>query len=161
MKKLSLISLVVFAALVAYAANIADHLLGVVAFTYEYLAFCFLVALAFGGAWHACQGKAGSLFALAVFGVLGANLVLPPPPERLLRSVMLNAPPGTEASTLVDLVKEQYADSPYEMPWVHEDRAGGFDRVHVSLLSQKERSCTSVIFLLENGRVSYSIFSPD
>ena len=57
--------------------------------------------------------------------------------------------------------KEQYEDSPYAMPIVSEDRAGGFDRVHVSLLSQKARSCTSVIFLIEDGRVSRRIFSPD
>jgi hypothetical protein len=161
MKKLSSISLVLLAALVAFAAFMADHLLGVVAFTYGYLAFCLLTALAFGVAWRACQGNSGSVFALVVFGGLAANLVLPPPSDRLLRYVMLKAPPGTDASAIVDIVKQQYADSPYAMPWIHEDRAGGFDRIHVSLLPQKARSCTSVIFLVENGRVSRSIFSPD
>ena len=161
MKKLSSISLVLLAVLVAFAALMADHLLGVVAFTYGYLAFCLLAALAFGGAWRACRGNSGSMFALVVFGVLAANFVLPPPSDRLLRAVMLKAPPGTDASAIVDIVKQQYEDSPYAMPWIHEDRAGGFDRVHVSLLSQKARSCTSVIFLVENGRVSRSIFSPD
>ena len=161
MKKLSSIPLVLLAVFVAFAAYIADHLLGVVAFTYTYLAFCLLAALAFGGVWHACFRKSGPAFGLVVFGILATNLFLTPPSERLLRSAMLKAPPGTDASAIVDIVKEQYEDSPYAMPWIHEDRAGGFDRVHVSLLSQKAKSCTSVIFLVENGRVSRSIFSPD
>lgn len=161
MKKLSSIPLVFLAALVALAAYMADQLLGVVAYTYGYLTFCLIAALAFGGVWRACQGTFGSVFALVVFGVLAANRVLPPPSERLLRSVMLKAPTGADASTIIEIVKEQYGGSPYAMPWIHEDRAGGFDRVHVSLLPQKARSCTSVIFLVKNGRVSRSIFSPD
>jgi len=161
MKMLFSIPLVLLVTLVAFVAYIADQMLGVVAFTYGYLAFCLVAALAFGGAWHACFKKSGAVFALVVFAVLAANLVLPPPSDRLLRSVMLKAPPGTDASAIVDIVKQQYEDSPYEMPMISEDRMGGFDRVHVSLLSQKSRSCTSVIFLVENGRVSRSIFSAD
>ena len=161
MRKLLSVVLVLLVALVAFAAYVADQLLGVVAFSYGYLAFCLLASLAFGGAWHAWIGKSGSVFALVVFGVLAANFLLPPPSERLLRAAMLKAPPGTDASAIVDIVKEQYEDSPYAMPIVSEDRAGGFDRVHVSLLSQKARSCTSVIFLIEDGRVSRRIFSPD
>lgn len=161
MRMLFLIPLVLLVALVAYAAYVADQMLGVVAFTYGYLAFCLIAALAFGAIWHACFRKSASAFALMVFGILAANFFLPPPSERLLRSAMLKATPGTDASAIVDIVKQQYEDSPYPMPWIHEDRAGGFERVHVSLLSQKERSCTSIIFLIENGRVSRSIFSPD
>jgi hypothetical protein len=74
---------------------------------------------------------------------------------------MLKASPGTDATAIVDIVKQQYEDSPYAMPIISGDRAGGFDRVRVSLMSQKARSCTSVIFLVENGRVSRSSFSPD
>ncbi|MGI9242444.1 MAG: hypothetical protein ACR2RV_16720 [Verrucomicrobiales bacterium] len=155
------ISLVLLVALVACAAYVADHLLGVVAYTYGYLAFCLLAALIFGAVWHACFKKAGAVFALVVFCLLAANLFLPPPSERLLRSVMLKAPPGTDASAIADIVKGQYEGSPYAMPRISEDRAGGFDRVHVSLLSQKSGSCTAVIFLVENGRVSRSLFSPD
>jgi hypothetical protein len=147
--------------LVASAAYVADQLFGVVAFTYGYLAFCLLAALAFGGVWHACFRKSAPVFVLVVFVVLAANLLLPPPSERLLRSAMLKAPPGTDAAAIVDIVRQQYEGSPYAMPWIHEDQAGGFDRIHVSLLSQKARTCTSVIFLVENGRVSRSIYSPD
>lgn len=161
MKTLSSIPLVLLPVFIAFAAYIADHLLGVVAYTYNFLAFCLLAALAFGGVWHARFRKSGPAFALVVFGILAANLFLTPPSERLLRSAMLKAPPGTDASAIVDIVKKQYEESSYAMPWIHEDRAGGFDRVHVSLLSQKAKSCTSVIFLVENGRVSRSIFSPD
>ena len=161
MRKLSLIPVLLLVTLVASAAYFADQMLGVVAYTYGYLAFCLIAALVFGGVWHACFRRSASAFALVVFGILAANFFLPPPSERLLRSAMLEATPGTDASVIVDIVKQQYKDSPYAMPWIHEDQAGGYDRVHVSLLSQKARNCTSVIFLVENGRVSRSIFSPD
>ena len=158
---LSAIPLVLMAAFVVYVAYVADQILGVVAYTYAYLAFCLLTALFFGVAWRACLGKFGSLFALVVFGALAVNLVLPPPSDRILRTVMLKAPPGTEASAIADIVKQQYEGSPYEMPWIYKDRAGGYDRVHVSLLTQKAKNCTSVIFLLVDGRVSQTFFNPD
>lgn len=161
MRILSAFPVLLLVTLVASAAYIADQLLGVVAYTYGYLAFCLIAALAFGGVWHACFRKSAWVFALVVFGILAANVFLPPPSERLLRSAMLAATPGTDASEIVGIVNRQYADSSYAMPWIHEDQAGGFDRVHVSLLPQKAGSCTSVIFLVENGRVSRSIFSPD
>jgi hypothetical protein len=161
MKKLLSIPILLFAVFLAFVAYVADHLFGVVAFTYGYLMFCILTALAFGGVWHVCFRTSGAAFGVVVFGILAVNLFLAPSSERLLRSAMLATPPGTEASAIVDIVMQQYENSPYAMPWIHEDRAGGFDRIHVSLLSQKAKSCTSVIFLVENGRVSRSIFSPD
>ncbi len=148
-------------ALVALVAYVADQLFGVVAFTFGYFVFCLLAGVAFGGAWHVCFQRSGLVIALVVFGVFATNFFLPPPSERLLRSAMLKAPPGSDASAILGIVKQQYEGSRYEMPWIHEDRAGGFDRIHVSLLSQKAKSCTSAIFLVENGRVSRSIFSPD
>ena len=155
------VPLLLLVTLVASVAYLADQMLGVVAFTYGYLAFCILTAAAFGGVWRTCFPKSAPAFALIVFGILAANFLLPPPSERLLRSAMLKATPGTDASAIVDIVKQEYQDSPYVMPWIHEDKAGGFDRIHVSLLSQKPKTSTSVIFLLENGKVSRSIFSPD
>lgn len=161
MRKFLSIPFVLSLALIAFAAYVADQMFGVVAFSFGYLVFCLLAAVALGGIWHACFKKAGLVASLVVFGVLATNFYLPPPSERLLRSAMLNAPPGTEASKILGIVKQQYEGSTYAMPWIHEDRAGGFDRVHVSLLSQEAQSCTSAIFLVENGRVSRSIFSPD
>lgn len=161
MKMMFSIPLVLLVALVAFVAYIADRMFGVAAFTYAYLAFCLLAALVFGVAWRACFPKSAPAIALIVFAILAANFVLPPPSERLLRSAMLKAAPGTDASAIADIVKQQYEGSPYEMPAIHEDESGGFDRVHVSLLSQKQRSCASVIFLIENGKVSRSIFSSD
>lgn len=155
------ISLVLLAALVAGVAYIADQMYGVVAFTYGYPAFCLLAALAFGAAWRACFPKSAPAFALIVLALLAANYLLPPPSERLLRSAMLKAKPGTDASAIADIVKQQYESSSYGMPWIHEDEAGGFDRIHVSLVHQKPGNATSVIFLIENGKVSRSIFSPD
>lgn len=161
MKRLLIIPLGLSVAFVAFAAYVADRMFGVVAFTAGFLAFCVLAALAFGATWYTCFRKSGLIAALVVFGVLATNFFLPPPSERLLRSAMLKASPGTDASAIADIVKQQYEGSPYAIPWIHEDRAGGFDRVHVSLLSQEAKSCTSAIFLVENGRVSRSIFSPD
>ncbi|MCU0749791.1 MAG: hypothetical protein MUF13_09635 [Akkermansiaceae bacterium] len=161
MKMMFSIPLILLIALVAFVAYIADQMYGVVAFTYGYLAFCLLVALAFGAAWRACFPKSAPAFALIVFALLAANFLLPPPSERLLRSAMLKAKPGTDASAIAEIVKQQYENSPYGMPWIHEDEAGGFDRIHVSLVHQKPGNATSVIFLIENGKVSRSIFSPD
>jgi hypothetical protein len=161
MKMMFSIPLILLIALVAFVAYIADQMYGVVAFTYGYLAFCLLVALAFGAAWRACFPKSAPAFALGVFAILAANFLLPPPSERLLRSAMLKAKPGTDASAIADIVKQQYENSPYGMPWIHEDEAGGFDRIHVSLVHQKSKNATSVIFLIENGKVTRGIFSPD
>lgn len=161
MRKFLSIPFVVSLALVAFSAYVADQLFGVVAFTFGYLVFCLLAAAAFGGAWHACFKNSGLATAFVVFGVLATNFFLPPPSERLLRSAMIKASPGTAASAIPDIVKQQYEGSPYEMPWIHEDRSGGYDRVHVSLLSQKAKSCTAAIFLVENGRVSRTIYSAD
>jgi hypothetical protein len=161
LKLLFSIPLVLLVTLVAFVAYIADQMLGVVAFTYGYLAFCLLAALAFGGAWHTCLPKSAPICALVVFGILVVNFLLPAPSERLLRFAMLKAPPGTNASAIVDIVKQQYEGSHYAMPQIYEDKGGGFDRVHVSLLSQRPSNCTAVIFLIENGKVSESFFSPD
>lgn len=161
MKLMFSIPFVLLVTLVACVAYIADQMFGVVAFTYGYLAFCLLAALAFGAAWRACFAKSAPAFALIVFALLAVNFLLPPPSERLLRSAMLKAKPGTNATAIVDIVKQQYEGSPYEMPRIHEDESGGFDRIHVSLLSQKPGKATSVIFLIESGKVSRSIFSPD
>jgi hypothetical protein len=161
MKLMFSIPLVLLVTLVAFVAYIADQMFGVVAFTYGYLAFCLLATLVFGLAWRAFFPKSAPAFALVVFTILAVNFLLPPPSERLLRSAMLKAKPGTDASAIVDIVKQQYEGSPYEMPRISEDESGGFDRIHVSLLSQKEGNCTSVIFLIENGKVSRGIFSPD
>lgn len=161
MKMMFSIPLVLLVSLVALVAYIADQMYGVVAITYAYLAFCLIAALVFGAVWRACFPKSAPAFALIVFALLAANFLLPPPSERLLRSAMLKAKPGTDASAISDIVKQQYEGSSYGMPWIHEDEAGGFDRIHVSLVNQKPRNATSVIFLIENGKVSRSIFSPD
>jgi hypothetical protein len=155
------IPIVLLVALIAFVVYIADRVYGVVAFSYGYFAFCVVTALAFGAAWRACLRKSAAAFTLGVFAILAANFVMPPPSERLLRSAMLKASPGTDASAIADIVRQQYEGSPYAMPRIYADESGGFDRVNVSLLSQKERSCTSVCFLIENGKVTRSYFRPD
>ena len=155
------IPIVLLVALIAFVAYIADRVYGVVAFRYGYLAFCVLSALAFGAAWRACFPKSAAAFALGVFAIFAANFLMPPPSERLLRSAMLKVSPGTDASAIADIVRQQYDGSPYAMPRIYADTAGRFDRVNVSLLSQKERNYTSVCFLIENGKVTRSYFWPD
>ncbi|MGA0845319.1 MAG: hypothetical protein ACO3RV_02170 [Luteolibacter sp.] len=147
--------------LVASVAYLADQMYGVVAYTYGYLAFCLLSTLVLGAVWRVGYPKSAPVFALAAFSSLAVNFVLPAPSARLQRAAMLQAAPGTDSSVIEDIVIKQYKDSPYALPWIHADKAGGRDRVHVSLLSQNPRNCTSVIFILENGKVSRSIYSPD
>ncbi len=161
MEKLVSSGIFILVAITALATYVADNMLGVSVFTYSYFAYCFLAALSFSGLWHACHNKSSLAFGTLVFALLAAIVFLPPSSERLLRSVMLNAPAGTKATAIGGIVKQQYERSSYAMPRIYEDRAGGFDRIQVSLLCQKSRSCTSVIFIVENGRVSRSIFSPD
>ena len=161
MKLWVFIPLILLVSLIAFVAYIADQMFGVVAFTFGYFTFCLLTALAFGAVCYVSFRKSAPVVVLLVFVILGANFVLPPPSERLLRSAMLKVTPGTDASAIRGIVKQQYEGSPYAMPHIKEDEAGGFDRVHVSLLSQAQRSSTSVIFLIENGKVSRSIFSAD
>ena len=151
----------VLLALAVCAAYLADRILGIAAFTFGYLLFCLVAAAVFGCAWRALVRRAWLPAAVTAFCAFGAILALPPPSERLLRAAMLRAPAGTDASEIARIVRDQYKGSAYAMPRISEDRTGGFDRVRVSLLSQKARSCTAAIFLVENGRVTRSIFSPD
>ena len=106
MKVLLLIPLLLLAAIVASVAYVADQMFGVVAFTYRYLAFCMIAALALGGIWHACFRKFASAFTLAVFVILASNFIIPPPSERLLRAAMIKTHPGTDASPIVGIVKD-------------------------------------------------------
>ncbi len=161
MREFLVISFVLLVAFVAYFAYVADQWLGVVAFTYRYLLFCITASLVLSAAWFANFRKHTLQFGLVVFSLLAANFFLPPPSARLLRSAMLKTPPGTDADAIEAIVKQEYEGSAYALPSISKDRARQFERVHVSLLSQKSRDCTALLFLIEDGVVVRSIFSPD
>lgn len=161
MNKLLIGASVILLALVAYFAYVADQLLGVVAFTYRYLLFCIIASLAFCAAWFTSFRKHSIFVGLVVFSILAANFFLPPPSERILRSVMLKIPPGTDADAIERVVQEEYEGSAYLLPTIYRDHARNFERVHVSLLSQKAGNCTALLFLIENGVVVKGMFSPD
>lgn len=161
MKKLRILLFVLMVALVAYATYLADHWLGVVAFTHHYLLFCMIASLGLGSAWFALSGKRAFPVGLLIFSLLAVNFFLPPPSTRLLRSAMLKIPPGTDADTIEMTVKQEYQDSAYALPRISKDRAGHFERVHVSLLSQEAGNCTALLFLVENGLVVRGMFVPD
>ena len=74
---------------------------------------------------------------------------------------MLKIPPGTDADAIETIVKQEYQNSPYALPRISEDRAAGFERVHVSLWSQEAGNCTAILFLVEDGVVVRSMFSRD
>ena len=161
MKKMLIIPFILLIAALAYVANVADHLFGVVAYTYQYLAFCVIAAVLVGAACHACFKRFSPLITLMVFCLLSASFFSSPPSERLLRSAMLKARPGTDADAIEKIVKQAYEGSRFALPIITKSRDGEFDRVDVSLLSQQERSCTSLVFLVEDGLVVRSIFSGD
>jgi len=161
MKKLLVILFVLLVGLAAYSAYVADQWLGVVAFTYRYLLFCIIGSLVLGAIWFGVFKKHALLVGLVVFSLLAANYFVSPPSERLLRSAMLKIPPGTDADAIETTVKQEYQNSPYVLPRISEDRAAGFERVHVSLLSQEAGNCTAILFLVEDGVVVRSMFSRD
>lgn len=161
MIKLLVIPFVILVALVAYFAYEADQWLGVVAFTYRYLLFCVIGSLVLGAAWFGIFRKGALLVGLMVFSLLAANYFLPPPSERLLRSVMLKIPIGTDGDAIETIVKQEFKDSGYALPGISKDRAQHFDRVHVSLSSQEAGNSTALLFLIEDGVVVKSMFSRD
>ena len=144
-------------AVLAYFAYALDQWLGIVAFTYPYLIFCMIAALLFWAAWFPILKKRAIVVGLAVFAVLAANFLLPPPSERLLRSVLLKIPPGTKVDSIEKFAKGEYDGSGYILPSIAREDS----RVHVSLLSQQSGNCTALIFTAENGVVISGEFSAD
>jgi hypothetical protein len=161
MKSALILPFVLMAALVSYLAYAADQWLGVVAFKPGYVLFCVVAALLFCAAWFACFRKHSILVGAVVFGILAANLFLPAPSERLLREVMLKVPPGTDAGSVEEIVKEEYAGSDYPLPLITRDRAAEMNRVHVSLSSQEAGNSTSLLFLIDKGTVVRRMFIRD
>ena len=157
MKTLLAVLSAMLLAIIAYFAYALDQWLGIVAFTCPYSIFCVIAALLFWAIWFSILKKRALVVGLAVFTVLAANFLLPPPSERLLRSVLLGIPPGTAVGSIEKIVEEEYEGSGYVLPAITREDA----RVHVSLLSQQSGNCTALIFTAENGVVISGEFSAD
>lgn len=157
MKAFLIILMTVLVAIVAWLAYCLDQWLGIVAFTYQYLLFSAVAAMVFYALWFMSVRKHAILVGVAVFAILAANLLLPPPSERILRSVLLQVPAGTDAEAIERIVKEEYDGSGYVFPRI--TREDG--RVAVSLLSQQSGNCTAIIFQTEDGMVVDSEFMAD
>ncbi len=157
MKTLLAILTVILLAILGYFAYGLDQWLGIVAFTYQYLLFCAISALLFWVAWFPILRKRSWAAGLAVFAILASNFLLPPPPERILRSVLLRLPPGTSSDSIERVVAEEYDGSEYVLPQITRENT----RVHVSLLSQRSGNCTALIFKTEDGVVVSSEYSAD
>ena len=157
MKTVLAILSVIMLAILGYFAYGLDQWLGIVAFTYPYLLFCAISALLFWVAWFPILRKRSAVVGLAVFAILSANFLLPPPSERILRSVLLRLPPGTTSDSIEEIVAEEYDGSGYVLPRITREDT----RVHVSLLSQQSRNCTALILRTKDGAVVSSEYSAD
>lgn len=148
---------VILLAILGYFAYGLDQWLGVVAFTYRYLLFCAISALLFWAAWLPVLRKRAFVVGLAVFAILSAHFLLPPPSERILRSVLLRIPPGTNADSIETIVQEEYEGSGYVLPQITREDT----RIHVSLVSQRSGNCTALIIKTEEGVVISNEYSAD
>ncbi|MEY3395847.1 MAG: hypothetical protein RL346_2084 [Verrucomicrobiota bacterium] len=140
---------VILLAIIGYFVYALDQWLGIAAFTLNYLLFCAIAAMAYGAAWYPVLRERTLIVGLAVFTILSANLLLPPPSERILRSVLLQIPPVTPSGSVEGIVSEAYDGSGYALPQIDRDD----NRIHVSLLSQRSGNCTSLIFRTRDGVV--------
>lgn len=161
MKNWLLLPFAVCVSLVIALVYLLDQWLGIVAYRLYYFVFCSIVALMFSTVWFVAFKKRSVLAGVIIFLVCASQFILPPSSGRLLRSAMLKVPVGTDADAIERVVREEYQGSRYALPRIYKDRAGNNMRVHVSLLSQKAGSCTSLLFIVEDGAVVRSIFSPD
>ncbi|MGA0845523.1 MAG: hypothetical protein ACO3RV_03210 [Luteolibacter sp.] len=157
MKTLSAVLSTILMALVAYLAWSLDQWVGIVAYTVPYLLFCAIAALFFWAAWYPMLKKRAVLVGFSAFAILAANFVLPPPSERILRSVLLKLPPGTDAQSIESIVGEEYERSGYTLPRITREDS----RIHVSLMSQQLGNCTSLLIQTDNGVVVNSKYSAD
>jgi len=153
---LAILSVILLAILGCFAYGL-DQWLGIVAFTYPYLLFCAVAALLYWAAWFPILKKRAFVVGLAVFAIFSANFLLPPPSERLLRSVLLRIPQGASSDSIAKIVEEEYEDSGYVPPQITKEDT----RIYVSLLSQQDGNCTAIIFNTKDGIVVSGAYSAD
>ena len=153
---LAVLSAILLAILDIFAYGL-DQWLGIMALTYPYLLFCAIIALLYWAMWIPILRKRALVVGLAVFAILSVNLLLPPPSERILRSVLLRIPSGTRSDAIEEIVRHEYDGSGYVLPQITKEN----NRVHVSLLSQQSGNCTALIIRTHDGIIVSSEYSAD
>lgn len=144
-------------ALLLYVVYCLDDWLGILAFQYQYLAFCVLIAGTVATAWLAKSKTSSVVAGLTVIAVFLSPYVLGEPSSRILRKILIEVRAGTPGNEVEDRVIHAYQESGYVMPRItRSDR-----RIHVSLLTQAPGDCTAAIFHLANGVVVSDEFSAD
>lgn len=145
------------AAVVAYFAYMFDGWLGLVAYTYGYAAFSIAIGILAGAIASGVVGHHGVWTGLFSFACVASLLFLPPPSERILRSVLLRAEPGTAVSELEAMIEAAYADSGYVAPRVQFEDG----RAWVGLYEQEPGNATAIFFGIEDGVIVSGHFSAD
>lgn len=144
-------------AILLYLVYGIDNWLGILAFTYQYLAFCVLIAGAVAAAWLAKSRRLALTAGLIAFALLVSPYLLRESSSRILRRVLSEVKVGTPADEVERIVTKAYMDSGYAMPRITRTDS----RIHVSLLSQEPGDCTAAIFYLDDGLVIRDEFSAD
>lgn len=158
MKLLFAVLSAILLAILGYLAYELDQWLGVVAFTLPYLTFCAITGLLYWAAWFRILRRGAILVGLAVCAILSANFLLPPPSERILRSVLLRLPPGTSSGSIQKVVAEEYEGTGYALPQITIEAT----RVHItSLSSQRSGNCTALILQIKDDVVVSAEYSED
>lgn len=157
MKTTLSISSVALLAILCYLAYALDQWLGIVAYTFPYLIFCTVSGLAISIIWLPISKTYSVPIGLIPFAILASNFLLGPPSERLLRSALLKLPSGTHAQLIESIVKKEYENSDYTLPFIKKDES----RVHVSLSSQQAGNATALIFRIKDGIIINRKYSRD
>lgn len=161
MKFLAAALLLTALGLLAFMTWMLDRWLGIAAEQIYFLAFSLCVGVGFAALWRMSIRRGALPAGVLAFAVLASQLLLPPPSERLLRKAMLSVPLGAEVSAIEGAVEKAFEGRPYPLPDISRQYAGGDERVHVSLLSQRNGNCTAIVFWARAGLVVQRTYSPD
>ena len=148
----------ILTAFIAYFSYTLDQYIGMGAYKLHYLIFIFFVAVFMAIIWRKKMKVYSVTLGLLVFIILYFSVYAHNPSERILRSIQLKLKPGSEASSIDEVVKKTYDNTGYELPGIEKEK----NRIHVSLLSQKPgNNCTALTFHIKDGIIIDSSFSPD
>jgi hypothetical protein len=146
-----------FVGLLLFLVYVLDGVFGLLAYKAEYVSICVVISCAAALLLYDTPKKFTVPFGVVVFALLASPYFISEPSTRILRQVLIEARPGTEADKVVEIVHAAYHDSAYVMPRINRES----NRIHVSLLTQRDRSCTAAIFILKDGVVVEGRYSPD
>lgn len=144
-------------AILLYMVCGLDDWLGILAFKYQYLAFCVLVAGTVATAWLAKSRRSSLAVGLSAFTLLVSPYFMSEPSSRILRGLLIDVQVGTHGDEVEEMVRNAYSESGYVMPRIKRSDS----RILVSLLTQEHGDCTAAIFHLANGVVVNAEFCAD